>query len=148
MNKILHDSPLRGWLCLQWTPPLLGGQKNLATFHSWRLCRHLFLALVLWAGEPCLVFRSHPSRKKLLWLKYPSGTSAATHGTAASPIVCPPLLVLTWLVLQVLDYKTPLQLALSWLFRVIIPQFSCASSLALGGGKYKIHLLHCHLESP
>lgn len=50
--------------------------------------------------------------------------------------------------LQILGYGVSLQLVFSWFFRVIALQFSCISSLVLGRGIFKIHLLCCHLETP
>ena len=55
--------------------------------------------------------------------------------------------VMKWFLLSALGYKSSLQLMFSWLFRMISLQFSCNSSLVLGGGLYSFHLLLCHLVS-
>ena len=95
------------------------------------------LALVLWAGEPCLVFRPYTSHREPpptcpLPLKYPSGTLAAAHGSPASSHLSalPTSHVLVKWFLSVHCYKASVQLVFTWLFRmislhlVVIPDWS------------------------
>lgn len=81
-KEILCIGCLRGCLCLQ-----LASLSLVApiAFHSWLLCEHLFLALVLWAKEPGLDFRPHASQGKSPHPRSPSRTSAVGSGRRASP---------------------------------------------------------------
>ena len=55
-----------------------------AAFHSWILCGCLFLALILWAGEPGLGIRHKTSQGNFLKLRYSSGTSATACGSGST----------------------------------------------------------------
>ena len=111
-----------------------------------------FLALVLKAGEPSLGFEPTLLRGILQSLKYPSGSSASTFGSPASPVTCPPALptshvVLKCFLLSVHGCKASLQLVFSGLFKMISLQFCCNSRLVLRGGYCSFHLLLCQLGS-
>ena len=77
---------------------------------------------MLKAGEPSLGFRPHTSQENPQPLKYPFRTSAATHGSPASPLM-PPLHSLPagvkWFLLSVLGCKAFHQLMFSWFLRML-----------------------------
>ena len=145
MNEILGIDLLRGHLCLQQTQLNLADRIP-ADFQSQILWGHLFLALVLWSGEPGLGLRPHDSQGDLQQLRHPARILAVTYRSGATLFPSPSSLpLLLCLLPQILGYKTSLRLVFSWLFRFLVLYFSCNSSLVLEGGN--IHLLYCHLGS-
>ena len=104
---------------------------------------------MLWLGKPHLELRPHASQGEPLWLKYPSGISAATPERGPSPLLisarpaCPDVAssVDPWLQ----DFSSA---SLQLVFQVVALYFRCDSSLGLGGGECDIHLLHQPLGSP
>ena len=103
----------------QWIPASLADKKP-AAFHSQIFCGHLFLALVLWTGEPSLGFRSSASHEGTWLLRCPSGSIATVLRSEASFFYVSTLPVLVWLLLQIPGYKTSLYLVFTWLFRMIV----------------------------
>ena len=89
-------------------------------FHSQMLCGH-FLAVVLWAGEPTVGLRFHVPQGGLWQLRYLSRFSTTHKGVGAAlfaPLSFLP--VSMWLILQILAYKTSVQLVCTWIFRLIV----------------------------
>ena len=58
---------------------------SMVNFHSQMLCGCFFLAVVLWAGELGLGSNSILLKGEPLQMSYPSGNSAASPGSGASP---------------------------------------------------------------
>lgn len=142
MSKIVYVGTLRGCLYLQQTP---SQTETPPAFHSW-LCACLFLALVLWAGQPHPGFKPHAAQGEPLQLRYPSGTSAPIclwgwgqpflcHCPCQKPVCafCKP--------------QGSSSASLQLVFWGDCVPFNCISSLVLGEGVFSICLLHRHVKN-
>ena len=131
-NEIMYIGCLRGSLHLH---PSVPGKPT--AFHSWKLSGLLSGSGAVGLGAQLDVETPDFSEGTSWPLKHLSGTAAATMGAQAAFLhhFCTPHQSHCGEgVSSVLGYKASLQLAFSWLFRMISLQFSCNSRLALGGG--------------
>ena len=94
--KFLCFGPLGGSLCV--SSHLCLADRKTTTFHSWMLSGFLFGSGGTGWGAQLGFNTPHFSGGNTQLLKYPSRSSAATHGSPPSPLVAPPHLlpVLLW----------------------------------------------------
>ena len=107
-----------------------------ASFRNQMLCGCLFLAVVLWAGDPGVRLRAHASQGKPLQLRYPPGISADAVGVGPAFLNVHPSYH------PLCGYKTSVELVFNWIFWLIVLYFSYYSRR----GECTLYLL-CHLGS-
>ena len=135
-HNFVQSFSFRGSLCLQ---PALPGRQEPCWFSQLEVIWVPFsfwccsLGIPAWVIGPTLL-RGNPlateisikNFSRLLW--EPSQPPRASSAFPTS------LVVVKWFLLSLRGYQASFQLVFSWLFRMISPQFSCNSRLALGGG--------------
>ena len=117
-TKILCPGPSR--VLSPFSPGLV---KSLLIFTARYLCGLLFLALVLWAREPGVGWRPLTTLGQAFAARYPYGFSPFACGGRARPfqVSAPP----AYCSQREFLCKSLVQLVFRWLFRLIIPYFSC-----------------------